>query len=122
MELVRASVAVVALFPFLCGVATAHPTARSIARSTILDRADDLLPEYDYIIIGGGTAGLTVADRLTENERRKNPHFLSQHRPPDRHKRGGKVLCCKKKKNQKGTIICLLVCRFYSCPRKGPFP
>ncbi|KAL2156795.1 hypothetical protein VTH82DRAFT_1541 [Thermothelomyces myriococcoides] len=69
MELVRASVAVVALFPFLCGVATAHPTARSIARSTILDRADDLLPEYDYIIIGGGTAGLTVADRLTENER-----------------------------------------------------
>ena len=23
--------------------------------------------EFDYIIVGGGTAGLTVADRLTEN-------------------------------------------------------
>lgn len=27
-----------------------------------------LLAEYDYVIVGGGTAGLTVADRLTEDE------------------------------------------------------
>lgn len=27
----------------------------------------ELLPKYNYIIIGGGTAGLTVADRLTED-------------------------------------------------------
>ena len=35
--------------------------------STIISRADKLLPSYDYVIIGGGTAGLTVADRLTED-------------------------------------------------------
>lgn len=27
----------------------------------------ELLPKYDYVIIGGGAAGLTVADRLTED-------------------------------------------------------
>ncbi|KAL2145429.1 hypothetical protein VTI28DRAFT_7210 [Corynascus sepedonium] len=43
------------------------PAARYSGRSKILDITDDLLPEYDFVIIGGGTAGLTVADRLTEN-------------------------------------------------------
>ncbi|KAK4188931.1 pyranose dehydrogenase [Podospora australis] len=45
------------------------PISESIAHSTILARAGDLRSEYDYIIVGGGTAGLTVADRLTENGR-----------------------------------------------------
>jgi thioredoxin reductase len=27
---------------------------------------------YDYVIVGGGTSGLTVANRLTENEKRKS--------------------------------------------------
>ena len=34
---------------------------------TIIKRQEDLKQSYDYIIAGGGTAGLTVADRLTEN-------------------------------------------------------
>ena len=35
--------------------------------ATIVGRDADLLSSYDFVIIGGGTSGLTVADRLTEN-------------------------------------------------------
>lgn len=35
--------------------------------STIITRQSKLLPSYDYVIVGGGTAGLTVTDRLTED-------------------------------------------------------
>ena len=55
----------------LCGlisVTDAFGTAaRSIHFSTLLERTDQLNAEYDYVIVGGGTAGLTVADRLTES-------------------------------------------------------
>lgn len=48
-----------------------NPTTRSISHSRILPGPDDLLSEYDYVVIGGGTSGLTVADRLTENGKRE---------------------------------------------------
>ena len=35
-------------------------------RAAVVD-ARQVQKEYDYVIIGGGTAGLTVADRLTED-------------------------------------------------------
>ena len=35
-----------------------------------------LLAEYDYIIVGGGTSGLTVANRLTENGKSSLYHRL----------------------------------------------
>ena len=44
-------------------VAVASPTAKW--RS--LPDVRGLQAEYDFVIIGGGTAGLTVADRLTED-------------------------------------------------------
>ena len=36
-------------------------------RAVIVDDVSTLSAHYDYVIIGGGTSGLTVADRLTEN-------------------------------------------------------
>lgn len=34
---------------------------------TIVTRQEDLKQSYDFLIVGGGTAGLTLADHLTEN-------------------------------------------------------
>ncbi|KAF2629155.1 GMC oxidoreductase [Macroventuria anomochaeta] len=35
--------------------------------ATVKRDVEDLAKEYDYIVVGAGTAGTTVADRLTEN-------------------------------------------------------
>jgi hypothetical protein len=60
------STTLVALGPSLVSAASGH-FAELIARSQIIGRDTDLLASYDYVIVGGGTTGLTVADRLTEN-------------------------------------------------------
>lgn len=39
---------------------------------TIIARQADLLPEYDYVVVGGGVGGLVVANRLSED-----PHSMS---------------------------------------------
>lgn len=48
-----------------CALSAAIPEA--IGKSRVIRQAEDLREEYDYIIVGGGTSGLTVADRLTES-------------------------------------------------------
>jgi hypothetical protein len=42
----------------------AHP----LSNAQLVSRADDLLPEYDYVVVGAGASGLTVANRLSEDK------------------------------------------------------
>ncbi|KAF8864555.1 hypothetical protein BDZ45DRAFT_737117 [Acephala macrosclerotiorum] len=57
-------VCLLTFFSFFLSFATSH-LVQSIAN--VKTRADQLESSYDYITVGGGTSGLTVADRLTED-------------------------------------------------------
>ncbi|KAG8685282.1 hypothetical protein FRC11_010832, partial [Ceratobasidium sp. 423] len=59
----RDSIMKLALFSLLAcvGVATASPVRRSSSGAEFVEK------EFDYIVVGGGLAGLVVANRLSEN-------------------------------------------------------
>ena len=52
----------------------AIPTRRIVKR-----QVEELRDSYDFVVVGGGTSGLTVADRLSEAfpERVLSPHSSS---------------------------------------------
>lgn len=43
--------------------AHAHP----LLQGAVVQRADNLSDKYDYVVVGGGASGLTVANRLSED-------------------------------------------------------
>lgn len=54
----------------VCGaLALAVPAshASQASRAVLLHGAEQLREEYDYVVVGGGTSGLVVANRLTED-------------------------------------------------------
>lgn len=52
------------LLVLLATTAAAWPTVSP--HLNIVRQADAVADEYDYVIVGGGTSGLTVGDRITE--------------------------------------------------------
>lgn len=53
----------------LAFVPLAHSYRLLAERATLITDSSQLRSAYDYVVIGGGTSGLTVANRLTENEK-----------------------------------------------------
>ena len=58
----------------------AAASARRADSAVVVKRQAELREEYDFIVAGAGTAGLTVADRLSENGECKS-RFLTCYSP-----------------------------------------
>ncbi|KAF8242720.1 GMC oxidoreductase [Wilcoxina mikolae CBS 423.85] len=52
---------------FILLITTLRLTYASPFPGVVIERGEDLKASYDYIVVGGGTSGLVVANRLTEN-------------------------------------------------------
>lgn len=55
------------VLPLVLALAYIAHCAPLAERAIVVDGVSNLSANYDYVVIGGGTSGLTVANRLTEN-------------------------------------------------------
>lgn len=68
----------VALSSVVITLAPALVAGSAIAsHASIVGRDTELLSTYDYVIVGAGVAGLTVANRLSANPRGMNPSTIN---------------------------------------------
>lgn len=54
------------LVSWTIALSTSSALAHPLFNGRIVARADELLSEYDYVVVGGGASGLTVANHLSE--------------------------------------------------------
>ncbi len=59
--------ALVLLWLFATAIRVVTATPFEALKAQLVGRDVELKEEYDFVVIGGGTSGLTVANRLTEN-------------------------------------------------------
>lgn len=55
----------------MVGTALSQGTSR-FDYANLLQRGSEVKKAYDYVVVGAGTAGLTVADRLTADGKRES--------------------------------------------------
>ena len=77
MPLLKISIIALAVAARLAFAAPPWPRSEF---TTIKTRADEITDEYDYVIVGGGTSGLTVGDRLSENGKCQQYSICSSNR------------------------------------------
>lgn len=70
----RAAMRIPIIFLTLLHLALGKPASVFVAQH--LTRSGSLEDSYDYVVVGGGTSGLTVADRLTEDGKCRHRFIL----------------------------------------------
>lgn len=55
------------MIPALLRLAAALLLYLAVCEAKLCRGTHDLKSEYDYVVVGGGTSGLVVANRLTED-------------------------------------------------------